>query len=87
MYSSGLGFATCQHLVRSGAKIYLAARNEQRAKDAIARLDFSSEGGKKASVEWLELDLSDPKMAKQAAERFLREEQRLDVVGEYSSYL
>lgn len=85
MLSSGLGFATIQHLVRSGANIYMAARSGQRAKDAIARLDFSSEGGKKASVKWLKLNLSDPKMTQQAAEEFLRKEERLDVLGEYPS--
>ena len=60
----------------------MAARNEQRAKEAIARLDFNeSELSKKASVEWLELDLSDPKKVKEAAEKFLEKETRLDILG------
>ena len=77
--SSGLGFATIQHLVRHGAKIYMAARSEAKAKDAIAKLDFGT--GKKGTVEWLELDLSDPKKAKESAERFMKLENRLDILG------
>ncbi|TCD60879.1 hypothetical protein EIP91_009370 [Steccherinum ochraceum] len=76
--NSGLGFATIQHLVRHGAKIYMGARSEAKAKEAIARLDFGL--GKKGSVEWLELDLGDPRKAKAAAERFLQKEKRLDIL-------
>jgi len=73
----GLGFATIQHLVRHGAKVYMGARSEAKAKAAIAKLDLSSGKG---SVEWLELNLSDPRDAKRAGERFLEKEQRLDVL-------
>ncbi|THH19384.1 hypothetical protein EUX98_g8785 [Antrodiella citrinella] len=52
--SSGLGFATIQHLVTHGSV--------------------------KGSVEWLVLDLSDPREAKNAAERFLEREGRLDIL-------
>ncbi|TCD60880.1 hypothetical protein EIP91_009371 [Steccherinum ochraceum] len=76
--NSGLGFATIQHLLRHGAKIYMGARSEEKAKEAIARLDFGPE--KKGTVEWLELDLSDPRKAKEAAERFLQKEKRLDIL-------
>ncbi|THH27682.1 hypothetical protein EUX98_g6503 [Antrodiella citrinella] len=73
--NAGLGFATIQHLVTHGAKIYMAARSEERAKAAIAKLTLG-----KGSVEWLELDLSDPREAKNAAERFLEKETRLDIL-------
>lgn len=56
----------------------MGARSEAKAKEAIARLDF---GSGKGSVEWLELDLGDPRKAKAAAEKFLQKEKRLDILG------
>ncbi len=77
--SSGIGYATIQHLARRGAKVYMAARNETKARDAIARL---KEGGLGlGEVLWLELDLSDPRKARKAAEEFMKTETRLDVLG------
>ncbi|KAH8097019.1 NAD-P-binding protein [Cristinia sonorae] len=75
--NAGLGFATIQYLVRHGAKVYMAARNEEKAKAAIARLELGEGAG---NVEWLELDLGDPRKAKASAEKFLEKEQRLDIL-------
>jgi len=75
--NTGLGLATIQHLVGHGAKIYMGARTEERAKAAIAKLDLT---GEESSVEWLELNLGDPREAKKAAERFLEKEERLDIL-------
>ncbi|KAI0711117.1 NAD-P-binding protein [Cerioporus squamosus] len=78
--NSGIGFATIQHLVRKGAKVYLTARNEERAKAAIERLQAESLEPGNGTVEWLELNLSDPRKAKASAESFLKKETRLDVL-------
>ena len=77
--SSGIGFAAVQHLARRGARVYLAARSEERAKAAIERL--RAEGLGKGEVEWWELDLAKPKGVKHSAERFLQKETRLDILG------
>ncbi|TFK39294.1 hypothetical protein BDQ12DRAFT_712385 [Crucibulum laeve] len=76
--SKGVGLSTCKHLARKGAKVYLGARSEERAKAAIARLQ--EEGISPGTVEWLPCDLSTPQTAKEAAEEMLKREQRLDVL-------
>ena len=95
--STGVGYATIQFLARKGAKVsrgsnyfdvyssdhqskvYMAARNESRALAAIEQLN--AEDMADGSVHWLKLDLSDPRLAKQAAEEFLHKEKRLDILG------
>ncbi|KAH8097034.1 NAD-P-binding protein [Cristinia sonorae] len=75
--NAGLGFATVQHLVRHGAKIYMASRSKEKVEAAIAKLDLREGAG---SVEWLELDLGDPRKAKASAEKFLEKEARLEIL-------
>ncbi|RDB16046.1 hypothetical protein Hypma_003421 [Hypsizygus marmoreus] len=78
--NAGIGFGTVQHLARGGAKVYLAARNEERATGAIARLREAGYAPGNGEVVWLKLDLSDPRDAKKAAEAFLKKEERLDIL-------
>ncbi|KAI0333457.1 NAD-P-binding protein [Cubamyces sp. BRFM 1775] len=78
--NAGVGFATVQHLARHGAKVYMAARNEQKAKAAIERLHAEGLGPGNGEVIWLQLDLSNPRDVKKAAEEFLQKEQRLDIL-------
>ncbi len=80
--SSGIGYGTVRHLARAGAKVYMAARNETRAAEAIERLKTESLEPGNGEVVWLKLDLSDPRLARQSAEEFMRKEKRLDVLGE-----
>ena len=83
--SAGIGFAIIQQLVKHGAKVYMGARNPQKASAAIERLHASgigSEGPDKGQVVWLDLDLSDPRKVQKAAEEVLRREERLDVLSE-----
>ncbi|KAK7683130.1 hypothetical protein QCA50_013803 [Cerrena zonata] len=78
--NAGIGLATVRHLARSGAKVYLGARNEEKAKAAIEKLKQEGLGPKNGEVIWLKLDLSDPKKAKEAALEFLEKEKKLDVL-------
>ncbi|KAI0333456.1 NAD-P-binding protein [Cubamyces sp. BRFM 1775] len=78
--NAGIGFATIQHLARRGAKVYMAARNEQKAKAAIERLQAEGLSPGNGEVHWLKLDLSDPREVKRAAEEFMQKEDRLDVL-------
>jgi len=77
--TSGIGFAVVQILVRKGAKVYIAARSEEKAKASLKRIE--DEGHGKGQAEWLHLDLSDPALAKKSAEEFLTKEQRLDILS------
>jgi len=75
----GIGYATVQHLARAGAKVYIAARSQERAAAAIAKI-LEVEGLASGSVVWHKLDLSDPRDAKKSAEEFMRLEDRLDIL-------
>lgn len=61
----------------------MAARNEQKAKNALERLAEIAKGCNGAGeVVWLPLSLDDPREAKRVAEEFLSKENRLDILGE-----
>ncbi|KAI0073654.1 NAD-P-binding protein [Panus rudis PR-1116 ss-1] len=86
----GIGYHTVRFLALRGAKVYLAARSEEKGRAAIEQLRQEVEVGEgegeyanvsgMGNVEFLELDLSDPKSAKRSAEEFLEREGRLDVL-------
>ncbi|KAH9852467.1 NAD-P-binding protein [Lenzites betulinus] len=78
--NSGIGYTTVQQLARRGAKVYIGARNEERAKTAIERLRADGLEPGNGELEWLELDLSDPRKTKESAEAFIAKERRLDVL-------
>ncbi|CCM02502.1 uncharacterized protein FIBRA_04604 [Fibroporia radiculosa] len=79
--SGGIGYATIQHLARHGAKVYMAARNEDKAKAAISRLHSEGLGPGNGEVLFLKLDLSDPNDVRTAADEFMKDESRLDVLA------
>ncbi|THV03616.1 NAD(P)-binding protein [Dendrothele bispora CBS 962.96] len=78
--SSGIGFDTLRYLVKLGAKVYMAARSEERAKSAIERLEKEGKEPGNCGVLWHELDLVDPRKAKASAEKFMEKEERLDIL-------
>jgi hypothetical protein len=57
-----------QELLAHNAKVYIAVRNEEKAKSAIAEL--KEQTGKEAI--FLKLDLADLKSVKSSAEEFIR---------------
>lgn len=61
--------------------MYLAARSEEKANDAIERLEKEGLGPNAGEIVWLKFDLTDPTKAKQAAEWVLGREERLDILG------
>ncbi|KAF9044241.1 NAD-P-binding protein [Panaeolus papilionaceus] len=76
--NTGVGYSVAQFLVRKGARVYIAARNESRVMEAIERLKAEDIG--EGSLHWLNLDLSDPRLAKKAGEELLGKEERLDIL-------
>jgi len=78
--NQGIGFWTVHHLSKRGAKVYLAARSESKATGAIAHLNELDTSKTKGTIEYLYLDLDDPRQAKKSAEEFLTRETRLDIV-------
>ncbi|KAH9897849.1 NAD-P-binding protein [Cubamyces lactineus] len=78
--NSGIGYTATLHLARRGAKVYIGARSEQRAKAAIERLRAEGLQPGNGEVHWFQLDLSDPRKSKESAEEFMKREDRLDVL-------
>lgn len=74
-----------QQLAKYGAKVYLAARSEAAAKEAIEQIEHETPKlqrlGDKNRIEFLHLDLSTLKGSKAAAETFLKLEKRLDILS------
>ena len=62
----------------------MGARNEEKAKAAIEKIQKAGLEPGNGEVVWLPLDYSDPRDAKKAAEAFLEKEERLDILGAYA---
>lgn len=60
----------------------MAARNEARAHAAIERMHANNKGIEAGKLVFLQLDLADLDSVQEAAESFMKQESRLDVLGE-----
>ncbi|KAF8581953.1 NAD(P)-binding protein [Ramaria rubella] len=78
--NSGIGKQTVTVLLSHGAKVYLAARSEEKAQAAVADIHAKHPDTKRGHVEFLKLDLSEAKKAKEAAEAFKAKETRLHLL-------
>ncbi|KAJ6460308.1 hypothetical protein C8R45DRAFT_879493 [Mycena sanguinolenta] len=74
--NTGIGYHTVEQLLMKNAKVYLAARSQEKATAAIKELEKQT---KKKAI-FLQLDLSDLVSVRKAAETFLAQESRLDVL-------
>ncbi|KAL0575656.1 short-chain alcohol dehydrogenase [Marasmius crinis-equi] len=73
--NSGIGKQLVKVLVSKGAKVYLAARSEEKFKQAVE--DISDNSGE---IKFLKLDLTTAKGAKEAAEEFKSKESSLHIL-------
>jgi NAD(P)-dependent dehydrogenase (short-subunit alcohol dehydrogenase family) len=76
--NSGIGFATARALADRGAHVVLACRNAAKARGAADELESDLDH---SSIELLTLDLSDLVAVRRAAEKFLAEHARLDLLN------
>ncbi|KAF3018242.1 hypothetical protein E8E14_013309 [Neopestalotiopsis sp. 37M] len=74
--NTGIGKEVARLLYTKNAKVYIAARSETKAQEAIEDIKRSAPSSS-GSLVFLHLDLSDLHQAKSAAESFLAQEQRL----------
>ncbi|KAK0221079.1 NAD(P)-binding protein [Armillaria nabsnona] len=74
--NTGCGKETVKALLAHGAKVYLAARSEEKAKEAITKL--KEETG--AEAIFLSLDLADLVSVRRGAEEFLSKEKQLHIL-------
>ncbi len=72
--NSGLGFETTRALARRGARVVLACRNPEKAREAMAKLHAENP---RADVEGMALDLASLASVRAFAKRFLAENDAL----------
>lgn len=75
--NGGLGLETARELARKGAHVVMAVRNQQKAQDAVSDIHRERPG---ASLELVVLDLASQASVREAAERILREHERVDLL-------
>jgi NAD(P)-dependent dehydrogenase (short-subunit alcohol dehydrogenase family) len=63
--ATGIGLACARHLVRDGAAVTIAARREDRLREAVADLEQEGEG----LVQWVACDVTDESSVEQAVAR------------------
>ncbi|CAN8103585.1 unnamed protein product [Discula destructiva] len=78
--NAGIGYYTVKQLAAKGAKVYLGARSESRATEAIRKLLQDNPSIPKENLVWLRLDLSSQSQTVEAAKEFLLKEDRLDIL-------
>ncbi|EJC97840.1 NAD-binding protein [Fomitiporia mediterranea MF3/22] len=78
--TSGIGYVVARALLRKGATVYLAARNESKATGTIARLQAEGLGPGNGKPIFLKAVFDDPRNAKKSAEEFLSRESGLDIL-------
>lgn len=77
--NAGLGLETVKQLsLHNAARIYLAARSQEKAEQAIRELQAATQ--KATNIVFLKLDLASLESVKDAASDFLRRETRLDIL-------
>ncbi|EJF60473.1 NAD(P)-binding protein [Dichomitus squalens LYAD-421 SS1] len=74
--NSGIGFEMIKSLLRKNAKVYLAARSQQKGEEAIRAL--KEDTGKTA--EFLQLDLNDLVAVQRSAQDFAQRESHIDIL-------
>ncbi|KAM0526969.1 hypothetical protein D7B24_008961 [Verticillium nonalfalfae] len=78
--SSGVGLETVRLLALRGAKVYMAARTESKARNAISEILADNPDVRKEQIVWVGLNLSDLKTVVDAANYIKAHESRLDIV-------
>lgn len=77
--SSGIGEQLAQILYQKNAKVYVAARSQEKANKAIEQIKVKAPDSN-GEVRFLHLDLDDLTTIKASADAFLSENDRLDVL-------
>lgn len=79
--NSGVGFELVKILYTKGAKVYMAARIEAKAREAIDSI-VKTTAGKEGlgEIKYLHLDLADLATIKKSAVEFSAQEKKLDIL-------
>jgi retinol dehydrogenase 12 len=75
--TQGIGVVTALELARMGAEVVLVSRSQQKLEDSVSRIQAETDNEK---VSYIQADLSSMVEVRQAANSFLSNHQRLDVL-------
>ncbi|OCL12811.1 NAD(P)-binding protein [Glonium stellatum] len=78
--NKGIGLTTVEQLATHGAKVYMGARSEDKANEAIKKLRSANPSLDDNAITWLPLDLANPASVVAAAEKISSAESRLDIL-------
>ncbi|KIM42348.1 hypothetical protein M413DRAFT_27133 [Hebeloma cylindrosporum] len=78
--TTGLGWNTATQLALKGAKVYIGARSEDKAREAVNAVLEAFPSVQKDNLGIFVADFGDLKQVKAAAERFIATESRLDIL-------
>ncbi|ORY71964.1 putative short-chain dehydrogenase [Pseudomassariella vexata] len=78
--NTGIGKEVARILYRKNAKVYIAARSEEKAKRAIESIKATAPGSTTGELIFLLLDLANLFSVQAAAHQFLAQEQKLNVL-------
>ncbi|KAG4440133.1 hypothetical protein IFR05_004391 [Cadophora sp. M221] len=78
---TAMGYTIAEHLALHGAKVWMGARSEAKAKQAIDKFNADhKDSTKKGEIIWLPLDLASPVDVMASAKSFLARANRLDIL-------
>jgi NAD(P)-dependent dehydrogenase (short-subunit alcohol dehydrogenase family) len=78
--SDGIGYHTAHQMALKGAKVYIGARNETKAIEAIKEMKRESPNIEVDQLHPFVADMGDLKAVKEAARKFMATEGRLDIL-------
>ncbi|KAL2060546.1 hypothetical protein VTL71DRAFT_9187 [Oculimacula yallundae] len=80
--NTGMGYTIAEQLAIHGAKVFMGARSEEKAKQAIAKFNTEHQNTPdKGDIVWLPLDLTHPADVAASAKSFLSQVDRLDILA------
>jgi NAD(P)-dependent dehydrogenase (short-subunit alcohol dehydrogenase family) len=77
---SGIGFHIAQQLAINGAKVYVGARDGQKAQDAIVEMRKAYPAIREGNLVPLAMNLGNLKEVQHVAREFVAKENRLDIL-------
>ena len=77
--NEGIGFITARELHKKGCKVFLLCRNQEKAQDAIKRINEATPG-QPDNLVFVPFDLTDIPSAKKAADAISNQVSRLDIL-------
>lgn len=81
--NAGIGYETCKHLLKAGARVYALSRTPSKGKAAVKELNDMQYKGKAI---YIQCDLADLASVRKAANEILGQDKQASQPGQISSF-